>query len=151
MPLGSGISMDLLPNCSLSRDPIQKSAVSEMTAQQLALCNSFCVNRVRLYYYFNHHDNNDLMESIFCMQVFSGTFTFNDAQKQVQCYFSMYSIDAATGGPYFGCFRGCPGLGILILLTFCVVTSTSSTVCWTQEMNPFKYPSRGGSNVFFIN
>ena len=82
MPLGSGVSVDLLPNCSLSRGPIQKSAVSEMTAQQLALCNSFCVNRVRLLL-FNHHDNNDLMESIFCMQVLSGIFTLSEAQKQV--------------------------------------------------------------------
>ena len=45
--LGSGMSVDLLPGCSLSGDPVQKSAISETTAQRLALCNSFCINRVR--------------------------------------------------------------------------------------------------------
>ena len=44
--IGSGMSVDLLPGCSLSGDPVQKSAISEMTAQRLALCNSFCINRV---------------------------------------------------------------------------------------------------------
>ena len=38
---------DLLPGCLLSTDRVQKSGISEITAQQLALCNSFCINRVR--------------------------------------------------------------------------------------------------------
>ena len=82
------MSVDLLPGCSLSGDPVQKSAISEMTAQRLALCNSFCINRVRYESdddYFNHAPiaNHILMRLIF-LQALSGDFALNNTQKQVQ-------------------------------------------------------------------
>ena len=60
---------DLVYGCSLQNDRVQKSGISETTAQQLALCNSFCINRVRQ---INIATYLKQLYQIF-LQVFSGT------------------------------------------------------------------------------
>ena len=57
-----------LPNCSLPDNRAQKSATSETTAQQLALCNSFCINRVRQQYLTSNNYKECIMKVIGLLQ-----------------------------------------------------------------------------------
>ena len=80
-----------LPGCLPLDDRVQKSATSESSAQQMALCNSFCVNRVtatltqyeKLVQFHCTH--------VVILQTLSGDFALTAAQKQV-----VYPVHMAT-------------------------------------------------------
>ena len=127
----------LVSGCSLQNDQVQKSGISETTAEHLALCNSFCINRVRLRVIFQSAEGYYIFWIIF-LQVFSGTNTQNDTQKQVctstiQGYNSILDlIISCNYYKYPECGR-CYAHYVIDRL----LRNHDLRDCWTQKVKPY--------------
>ena len=75
------MSVDLLPGCSLSGDPVQKSAISETTAQRLYSSMQLLLYQQSKY---SVQITDHILHESNVLQTLSGDFALDDTQKQVQ-------------------------------------------------------------------